>query len=116
MEKRYLIVLKIILLFSVLYITYYRINNKKYIENNKTSIIGIVRSVKDNKIVINNYQVICKDKTNIILMHDSYETTVEAVRQVLPLLYEEGYQVVSVSELAALKGQTLEKNNIYRHF
>ena len=49
-------------------------------------------------------------------MHDSYETTVEAVRQVLPLLYEEGYQVVSVSELAALKGQTLEKNNIYRHF
>ena len=65
MEKRYLIVLKIILLFSVLYITYYRINNKKYIENNKTSIIGIVRSVKDNKIVINNYQVICKDKTNI---------------------------------------------------
>ena len=59
------------------------------------------------------------DKVNdgdIILMHDSYETTVEAVRQVLPLLYEEGYQVVSVSELAALKGQTLEKNNIYRHF
>ena len=25
----------------------------------------MVRSVKDNKIVINNYQVICKDKTNI---------------------------------------------------
>lgn len=53
---------------------------------------------------------------DIVLMHDSYETTVEAVRQVLPLLYAEGYQVVSVSELANLKGQTLEKNNIYRHF
>lgn len=51
---------------------------------------------------------------DIILLHDIYKTSVEAIREVLPLLYEEGYQVVSVSELANLKGRTLEKNNIYR--
>ena len=53
---------------------------------------------------------------DIILMHDSYDTTVEAVRQLLPILYSKGYQVVSVSELAKLKGVTLENNNIYRSF
>ena len=51
---------------------------------------------------------------DIILMHDSYDTTVEAVRELLPLLYLQGYQVVSVSELANLKGISLEKNTIYR--
>lgn len=51
---------------------------------------------------------------DIILLHDIYDTTIEAVRVILPILYSEGYQVVSVSELASLKGITLEKNNIYR--
>lgn len=51
---------------------------------------------------------------DIILLHDIYKTSVEAIREVLPLLYEEGYQVVSVSELANLKGRTLEKNSVYR--
>lgn len=51
---------------------------------------------------------------DIILMHDSYETTVEAVEELLPKLYAAGYQVVSVSELANLKDRTLEKNTIYR--
>jgi peptidoglycan/xylan/chitin deacetylase (PgdA/CDA1 family) len=51
---------------------------------------------------------------DIILLHDSYETSVSAIREVLPILYSEGYQVVSVSELAKLKGRTLEKNKIYR--
>ena len=47
-------------------------------------------------------------------MHDCYETTVEAVREVLPLLYARGFQVVSVSELASLKDKTLEKHSLYR--
>ena len=50
---------------------------------------------------------------DIILMHDLYESTIEATRQVLPILYEQGYQVVSVSELAKLKGVNLEKHNMY---
>ncbi len=52
---------------------------------------------------------------DIILMHDLYDSTVEAVAELLPKLYAEGYQVVSISELASLKEQTLEKHNIYRN-
>lgn len=51
---------------------------------------------------------------DIILMHDSYDTTVEAVEELLPKLYAAGYQVVSVSELAQLNNRVLEKNTIYR--
>lgn len=51
---------------------------------------------------------------DIILMHDSYDSTVEAVRELLPKLYSEGYQVVSVSELAKITNHPLEKHAIYR--
>lgn len=51
---------------------------------------------------------------SIILMHDSYNRTIEAVEKLLPILYSKGYQVVSVSELAKLKNVELEKNNSYR--
>lgn len=51
---------------------------------------------------------------DIILMHDLYDSTVEAVEELLPKLYAEGYQVVSISELADLKGKTLENHEVYR--
>ena len=50
---------------------------------------------------------------DIVLMHDIYPTTVEAVREVLPILYSRGFQVVSVSELASLHNRTLEPHNVY---
>ena len=53
---------------------------------------------------------------DVILLHDSYDSTVEAVREVLPKLYLKGYQVVSIGEIANLKGRTLELNTIYRSF
>lgn len=53
---------------------------------------------------------------SVILMHDSYKTTVEAVRNVLPKLYALNYQVVSVSDLAAIKGYTLENHKVYSNF
>ena len=49
----------------------------------------------------------------IILMHDLYDSTVEAVDTLLPILYAQGYQVVSVSELAALKSVQLEQHKVY---
>lgn len=67
-----------------------------------------------NKDYIVDYVVENVEDGDIILMHDSYDTTVEAVSVLLPKLYAMGYQVVSVSELAELKGRTLEKNTIYR--
>ena len=41
---------------------------------------------------------------DIILMHDLYDTTVEAVERVVPELAEKGYQFVTVKELIDIKG------------
>lgn len=51
---------------------------------------------------------------SIILMHELYQTSYEALKIVLPKLYAMGYQVVSVSELANIKGRTLEAGHAYR--
>lgn len=60
------------------------------------------------EIILNNI----KDG-DIILFHDLYQTSVDAVRDILPILYQEGYQVMSVSELAKIKNRELEKNSLY---
>lgn len=52
---------------------------------------------------------------DIILMHDLYDTTIEAVQKLLPELYARGFQVVSVTELANLKGMNLESKKVYRN-
>lgn len=67
---------------------------------------------KDVDYIVNHILTHIEDG-NIILMHDSYETTVEAVRRVLPKLYKDDIQVVSVSTLAELKGITLENGKPY---
>ncbi len=41
---------------------------------------------------------------NIILMHDRYEESVQACRELFPELIAQGYQLVTISELAAAKG------------
>ena len=51
---------------------------------------------------------------SIILMQELYETSLQALEILLPRLYAEGYQVVSVSELANMKGKTLESGHAYR--
>ena len=53
---------------------------------------------------------------DIVLMHDIYQTTVDAILQLIPELKEQGYQFVTVSELAANRGVTLESGKIYRYF
>lgn len=53
---------------------------------------------------------------DIILFHDAYDSTVLAISKLLPLLYSKGYQVMSVSELAKLKGYTLEEHQVYHKF
>lgn len=52
---------------------------------------------------------------DIILFHDLYESTKDAVKELMPLLKEEGYQAVSVTELFASKGMTLEAGASYRY-
>ena len=66
-----------------------------------------------------NAQTIC-DKVlsevkdgDIVLMHDIYGTTADAVELLLPKLKEQGYQIVSVSEMAEYKGKPLELGKAY---
>lgn len=73
----------------------WKIRNKDYIINN------VLDNIQDG---------------DIILFHDSYESTIQAVKELLPLLYLKGYQVVSVSELAQLKNQPLEVGVKYNNF
>ena len=53
---------------------------------------------------------------DIILMHDRHESTVEACRVLFPQLIAEGYQLVTVSELAAAKGYAIEPGVTYFSF
>ena len=53
---------------------------------------------------------------DIILMHSLYESTRDAVKMVIPELYKKGFQIVSVSELAKLKGKQIEIGKSYTCF
>lgn len=52
----------------------------------------------------------------IVLSHDLYETTVTGVLAAIDTLQAQGYAFVTVSELAQLKGVTLEPGVVYRDF
>lgn len=49
----------------------------------------------------------------VVLLHEQYATTAAAVEYLIPTLLEKGYRFVTVSELAAKNGITLEKHKIY---
>ena len=49
-------------------------------------------------------------------MHDIYKETIDAALELIPKLEQEGYQLVTVSELAQAKGQILENGKVYTDF
>lgn len=53
---------------------------------------------------------------SIILMHDLYSTTVDASEIIIPELIRQGYKLVTVSELAELRGVTLQPGVDYYDF
>lgn len=67
----------------------------------------------------NAQAVIDEVKTNvfdgaIILMHDLYNSTADACEVIIPWLLNEGYQVVSVSDMFAARGIELKACETYR--
>lgn len=50
---------------------------------------------------------------DIVLMHDLYSQTGEAALRIIPELTAQGYQLVTVSEMAAAKGRPLQAGKIY---
>ena len=53
---------------------------------------------------------------DIILFHDIHKTSISAIEKLLPLLYVNGYQVLTVSDLAKTSKVTLENHKSYRNF
>ncbi|MCC8128241.1 MAG: polysaccharide deacetylase family protein [Clostridiales bacterium] len=50
---------------------------------------------------------------DIVLMHELYEATGNAVLQIVPELVNRGYQIVTVREMAAAKGYSLQAGQLY---
>lgn len=50
---------------------------------------------------------------DIILMHDIYITTADAVEKVVPWLQNKGYDILTVSELMERKGKNIEGGSAY---
>jgi len=61
------------------------------------------------------YNAIMKDTKNgsIVLSHDLYGATADAMTRVIPALIEKGYQLVTVSELLYYKHGTIEAGKVY---
>ena len=49
----------------------------------------------------------------IVLMHDGYKNTVTALKTLLPALYENGYQITSVSQLSKANACPLKRGSRY---
>ena len=98
----------------------YGLYKEKYLNLIDTSLIMWSLDTNDwknkNSEYLVNYVVDNIKDGDIILFHDSYNSTVLAIEKLLPILYSKGYQVMSVSELAEIKGINIEKNNVYHSF
>lgn len=70
---------------------------------------------RDAKATVDQVMGKAKDG-DIILMHDIHSETIDAALELIPKLQEAGFQLVTVSELAAAKGITLESGQKYTDF
>ena len=53
---------------------------------------------------------------SVLLFHDIYSTSVDAVERIIPELKKRGYEMVTVSELAELKGKSMNPGGVYTNF
>ena len=53
---------------------------------------------------------------DIVLMHDIHQPTMEAALELIPKLKRNGYELVTVSELAKYRGNGLKKGIRYYNF
>ena len=75
------------------------VDSRDWESRNKDKIVSLVKStVKDG---------------DIVLFHDLYQSTKEAIEVLVPDLISEGYRIVSVSELFSLKNIALEPQKVY---
>ncbi len=65
--------------------------------------------------VISNAETYAEDGA-IVLMHDIYDSTAQAVASIVPDLKDKGYQFVTISQLAYMKGEKLVGGGEYFSF
>lgn len=70
---------------------------------------------RDSQSTINAVVGKAKDG-DIILMHELYSQTGDAALQIIPALTEQGFQLVTVSEMAEAKGVGLQAGKLYSSF
>ena len=72
----------------------------------------------DTKDPENTFNVVMREVKDgsVILMHDLYQATAAATELIVPALKEQGYKMVTVSELAQKYGYTLEPKYRYYNF
>ena len=71
---------------------------------------------KNKDAILNEVRKIGNLDGKIILMHSIHETTADAVEVLVPELISQGYQLVTVSELAYYKGVALNPGETYYGF
>ncbi|MBQ7246494.1 MAG: polysaccharide deacetylase family protein [Lachnospiraceae bacterium] len=69
----------------------------------------------DTKDADKTYQAIMDNVKggSIVLMHDIYQATADAVEMVVPALIEKGYKLVTIDEMFRLYGQELKPHTVY---
>lgn len=65
---------------------------------------------------LTNYVLQKVEDGNIVLFHDIHKTSIDAIENLLPYLYANGYQVVTVSQLADATKTDLKLHESYRYF
>ena len=79
------------------------VDTKDWNNANADSIVDTIKKAKENGTL----------DGAIVLCHETYETTAEAMEEVIPWLKEEGWQVVTISELFAANGKELMGGTVY---
>lgn len=75
------------------------VDSRDWESRNKDKIIALVKSNTKSG--------------DIVLFHDLYESTYEAIKVLVPYYYDQGYTIVSVSELFKINNKELENGHIY---
>lgn len=71
---------------------------------------------KEDAASVVNYVLETVQDGDIVLLHDIHAITVEAMMTLIPALQERGYQLVTVSEMAEVRGITFENGQKYFSF
>ena len=71
---------------------------------------------KNRNVAVTKQKILKARDGDIVLLHDIHPTSVQAAMEAIPELMDKGYQIVTVSEMAAARGVTLVDGETYFDF